>query len=95
MPKPGKETSAKPKKTSSAKTQQKSAVFSALASLEPFSGQALVAAAQEGLRALKEKKTIEEVSRPGASPLEPQKIVDIRSSLKCRPGCLRFLSRRE
>ena len=81
MPKPGKQTSAKPKKTSSAKSQQKSAVFSALASLEPFSGQAFVAAAQEGLRALKEKKTLRRFRVPAPSPLEPREIVDIRSSL--------------
>jgi DNA-binding transcriptional regulator YiaG len=81
MPKPGKQTSAKPKKTSCAKSRRKSVVFSALASLEPFSGQALVAAAQEGLRAPKEKKTLRNLRVPAPSPLEPQEIVDIRSSL--------------
>ena len=81
MPKPGKQPSAKPKRTNSAKSQQKSTVLSALASLGPFSGQALVAAAQEGLRALKEKKTLRRFRVPAPSPLEPQEFVDMRSSL--------------
>ena len=47
------------------KSQRKSTVVSALASLEPFSGTALVAAAQEGLQALKEKERCERfVSQP-------------------------------
>jgi DNA-binding transcriptional regulator YiaG len=76
-----KQTPAKRKKTSSAKSQPKSAVFSALASLEPFSGKALVAAAQEGLEALKEKKTLRSFRVPSPAPLEPREIVRIRSSL--------------
>jgi len=58
MPKPGKQTSAKVKKTNSTKSQWRCAVLSALASLEPLSGRALVTAAQEGLQALKEKRTL-------------------------------------
>jgi hypothetical protein len=50
-------TSAARKKMNSGKSQGKSVVLSALMSLEPFSGQALIAAAQEGAQALKEKKT--------------------------------------
>jgi hypothetical protein len=75
MPTPGKQTSAKPKKTSSAKSQQTSAVLSALASLEPFSGEALLAAAQEGLQALKEKRTPRTFRVALPAPLKPNEIV--------------------
>ena len=65
----------------SVKSQRKSAVLSALASLEPFSGKALVAAAQEGLQALKEKKTLRTFRVTVPDPLEPKEIAGIRSSL--------------
>jgi DNA-binding transcriptional regulator YiaG len=81
MPKPGKQTSAKRRKTSSAKSQRKSAVLSALASLEPFSGKALVAAAQERLQAIKEKRTPRMFRVAVPAPLKPKEIVGIRSSL--------------
>ena len=81
MPKPRRQTSAKRRKTSSAKSQQKSAVLSALASLKPFSGKALVAAAQEGLQVLKEKRTLRTFRVAVPAPLKPKEIVGIRSSL--------------
>jgi putative transcriptional regulator len=81
MPKPGKQTSVRLKKTSSAKSQRKSAVLSALASLEPFSGKALVAAAQEGLQALKQKRTLRTFRAAVPASLKPNEIVGIRSSL--------------
>jgi putative transcriptional regulator len=65
----------------SVQSQRKSAVLSALASLEPFSGKALVAAAQEGLQALKQKKTLRTFRVAAPDPLEPKEIVGIRSSL--------------
>jgi hypothetical protein len=58
MPKPRKQASVKRRKTSHAKSHGKSSVLSALASLETCSGKTLVTAAQEGLQALKEKKTL-------------------------------------
>jgi putative transcriptional regulator len=81
MPKPRKQASPARKKTSSAKSQRKSAVLSALATLEPFSGKALVAAAQEGLQALKEKRTLRTFRVAAPAPLKPKEIVGIRSSL--------------
>jgi hypothetical protein len=81
MPKPRKQTSTRGRKTSSAKSQRKSTVLSALASLEPFSGKALVAAAQEGLQALKEKRTLRTFRIAVPAPLKPKEIVGIRSSL--------------
>lgn len=65
----------------SVQSQRKSAVLSALASLESFSGKALVAAAQEGLQALKQKKTLRTFRVAAPDPLEPKEIVGIRSSL--------------
>jgi putative transcriptional regulator len=81
MPKPRKQTSAKRKKTSSVQSQRKSAFLSALANLEPFSGKALVAAAQEGLQALKEKRTLRTFRVAVPAPVKPKEIVGIRSSL--------------
>jgi putative transcriptional regulator len=62
-------------------SQRKSAVPSALANLEPFSGKALVAAAQEGLQALREKRTLRTFRVAVPAPLKPKEIVGIRSSL--------------
>ena len=81
MPKPRKKISAKRKKTSSAKSRRKSAVLSALASLEPFSGKAVVAAAQEGLQAFKEKRALRTFRVVVPAPLKPKEIFGIRSSL--------------
>jgi putative transcriptional regulator len=81
MPKPRKQTSAKRKRTSSVQSQRKSAVPSALANLEPFSGKALVAAAQEGLQALREKRTLRTFRVAVPAPLKPKEVVGIRSSL--------------
>ena len=81
MPKPRKQTSPARKRTRSAKSQRKSAVLSALASLEPFSGKALVAAVQEGLQALREKRTLRTFRVTAPDPLQPKEIVGIRSSL--------------
>jgi putative transcriptional regulator len=81
MPKPRKQTPAKRRKTSSAKSQRRSAVLSALASLEPLSGEALVSAAQEGLQALTEKRTLRTFRVAVPAPLKPKEIVGIRSSL--------------
>jgi putative transcriptional regulator len=50
-------------------------------SLEPFSGQTLIAAAQEGAQALKEKKTLRKFHIAAPAMLEPKQIVGIRSSL--------------
>ena len=59
---------------------------SALESLDPFSGSALVAAAQEGVQALQEKKTLRTVHVEAPSPLEPKQIVGIRTSLNASQG---------
>jgi hypothetical protein len=92
MLKPRKQISAKRKKTSSAKSQRKSAVLSALASLEPFSGQALVAAAQEGLQALKEKRTLRTFRVNSPCTTETQGDRRHPFFTECKPGGLRLLS---
>jgi putative transcriptional regulator len=62
-------------------SQRRSAVLSALGNLEPLGGKALVAAAQEGLQALKEKRTLRRFRVSVPAPLKPKEIVGIRSSL--------------
>ena len=61
-------------------------MLSALDALEPFSGAALVAAAQEGARALREKKTLRTVRVEAPSSLGPDQIVGIRTSLNASQG---------
>jgi putative transcriptional regulator len=58
----------------------------ALESLEPFSGAAMVAAAQDGLKALKDKKTLRTFRVEVPRPLESKQIADIRSSLNASQG---------
>ena len=69
------------KQTTSENSRRKSAVLSALESLEPFSGAALIAATQEGVHALQEKKTLRSVRVVAPTPLKPKQIVGIRTSL--------------
>lgn len=59
---------------------------SALDSLEPFSGAALVAAVQEGVRALKEKKTLRTFRVEAPRPLTSKEITTIRASLNASQG---------
>lgn len=61
-------------------------MLSALESLEPFSGAALVAAAQEGVKALKEKKTLRTFRIDAPLLLAPKQIAGIRLSLNASQG---------
>ena len=76
-----KRTSVKPKKTNSAASRQRFAIRSALAGIETFSGATLVTAAKEGLKALKEKKTLWTHRIAPPSALKPKQIAHIRSTL--------------
>ena len=67
-------------------SQRRSAVLSALESLEPFSGASLVAAAREGVESLKEKKTLRTFRMEAPLPLAPKQIAGIRSSLNASQG---------
>ena len=62
-------------------SRRKFAVHSALASLKSSSGATLIAAAKEGLRALTEKKTLRTHRISPPSPLRPEQIAHIRSTL--------------
>ena len=62
-------------------SRRKSAARLALANLEPFHGSTLIAAAKEGLSALKEKKTLRTHRIPSPPPLKPEQIAHIRSTL--------------
>jgi putative transcriptional regulator len=81
MQKPKNRTSAKPKKTNSVSSRRKFAVRSALGKLEPFTGPGLIAAATEGLAALKEKKTLRTHRISSPPSLDPAQITQIRSTL--------------
>ena len=61
-------------------------MLSALESLEPFSGASLIAATQEGVHALQEKKTLRTVHVSAPAPLDPKQIVGIRASLNASQG---------
>ena len=61
-------------------------MLSALESLDPFSGSVLVSATREGVQALQEKKTLRTVRVDAPSPLEPEQIVGIRTSLNASQG---------
>ncbi len=67
-------------------SQRRSAVLSALESLEPYSGASLVAAAREGVKSLTEKKTLRTFRREAPLPLAPKQIAGIRSSLNASQG---------
>src|SRR5580693_5414202 len=82
MPKPKNQTSVRRKKTNSAFSRRKSAVRSALASLESFRGATLIDAAKEGLAALEEKKTLRTHRISSPSLLEPRQIAQIRATLQ-------------
>lgn len=56
-------------------------MLSVLASLEPLDGEGIVAAAHEGLRALRSKKTLRTFRVEAPGQLKPEQIARIRSSL--------------
>ena len=62
-------------------SRRKSAVRSALASLESFHGATLIEAAKDGLTALKEKKTLRTHRISAPSQLKPKQIAQIRATL--------------
>ena len=62
-------------------SRRKSAVHSSLENLEHFSGAGLIAAAKEGLEALKTKKTLRTHHIPVPSRLKPDQIAQIRLTL--------------
>src|SRR5260221_12982448 len=81
MQKPRNQTSARRKKTNSVFSRRKSAVRSALSSLESFRGATLIEASKEGLTALQQKKTLRTHRILSPSPLEPKQIAQIRATL--------------
>ena len=54
--------------------------------LEPFSGESLIEASQEGLAALKSKKTLRTSRIAPPVSLDPRQIAEIRSSLNASQG---------
>ena len=66
--------------------QRKSAVLSALEELEPFSGASLVHSVQQGVAAIKSKKTLRTSRIEAPTPLDPKQIAEIRSSLNASQG---------
>lgn len=74
------------KKTNSVSSLRKSAVLSVLDGLEPFSGDSLIEASQEGLAALKSKKTLRTSRIAPPVSLDPRQIAEIRSSLNASQG---------
>ena len=74
------------KKTNSVSSLRKSAVLSVLDVLEPFRGTSLIEASQEGLAALKSKKTLRTSRIAPPVSLDPRQIAEIRSSLNASQG---------
>jgi putative transcriptional regulator len=74
------------KKTNSVSSQRKSEVRSVLDGLDSFSGTALIEATQEGVAALKSKKTLRTNRIEPPAPLDPRQIAEIRSSLNASQG---------